>query len=151
MRYIISVIFVLCVGKLSAQEKNSISGKVINAVSSAPVPNASVFISNTSRGTISHVDGSFILSGITSGTYELVISSIGFTTVVYPFSGDKLPLQVKIILSPKATELDSVVVEPYVEEGWDKWGKFFTENFIGTSEVAQSCTIKNYTTIRFRF
>src|SRR5205085_2266189 len=40
--------------------------------------------------------------------------------------------------------------EPFEKDGWQKWGKFFTENFIGTSAFAQGCTIKNYKTLRFR-
>ncbi len=53
-------------------------------------------------------------------------------------------------MKPKMEELQTVVVEPYEKDGWETWGKFFIENFIGTSQNARSCTIKNYKTLRFR-
>jgi hypothetical protein len=61
-----------------------------------------------------------------------------------------LPLRLKIELSAKAEELQTVIVEPYEKDGWEKWGKFFTENFIGTSDNAKDCKIKNYKALRFR-
>jgi len=43
-----------------------------------------------------------------------------------------------------------VVVGGYEKDGWNKWGKFFLENFIGTSQWAADCSIKNYKVIKFR-
>lgn len=54
------------------------------------------------------------------------------------FPEQQLPLQLKIELRIKARELDNVTLEPSVEEGWDKWGKMFTDNFIGTTDNAAS-------------
>ena len=59
-------------------------------------------------------------------------------------------MQLKIYLEPKATELEAVIVEPYEKDGWEKWGKFFIENFIGTTDAAKLCKIRNYKTLRFR-
>jgi hypothetical protein len=134
----------------TAQSKNYIAGIVLNGENNAAIPNTSVFITNTSRGTISGTDGKFQLNNIPPGKYELIISSIGYNTQVYPFSSDKLPLQLKIYLEPKATELATVVVEPYEKDGWKRWGTFFIENFIGTTDAAKLCRIKNYKTLRFR-
>ncbi|HTE23142.1 carboxypeptidase-like regulatory domain-containing protein [Flavitalea sp.] len=134
----------------TAQEKNFIAGRVINGETEAPIPNASVFITNTSKGTVTLANGTFRLGGIPAGKYDLIISSVGYGTQVYSFSSDKLPLQLKIYLEPKATELETVIVEPYEKDGWEKWGKFFIENFIGTTEAAKLCKIRNYKTLRFR-
>jgi hypothetical protein len=133
-----------------AQDKNFIAGRVLNGETEAAIPNASVFITNTSRGTVTSVNGTFDLRGIPAGKYDLIISSVGYNTQVYSFSSDKLPLQLKIYLEPKATELDAVIVEPYEKDGWQKWGKFFIENFIGTTGASKLCKIRNYKTLRFR-
>jgi hypothetical protein len=134
----------------ASRQNNVITGIVLNGENDAAIPNASVFITNTSRGTISGTDGRFQLNNIPPGKYELIISSIGYNTQVYPFSSDKLPLQLKIYLEPKAIELATVVVEPYDKDGWKNWGKFFLENFIGTTDAARLCKIKNYKALRFR-
>src|SRR5688500_2939663 len=133
-----------------AQDKNYISGRVLSGETDAPIPNASVFITNTSRGTVTSVNGTFDLKGIPAGKYDLIISSVGYNTQVYSFSSEKLPLQLKIYLEPKVTELDAVIVEPYEKDGWEKWGKFFVENFIGTTNASKLCKIRNYKTLRFR-
>jgi len=79
-----------------------------------------------------------------------VVSCISYATQVYTYKASQLPLRIQVQMALKAEELQAVVVEPYEKDGWEKWGKFFTENFIGTSENAQGCTIKNYAVLHFR-
>ncbi len=133
-----------------AQNNNYITGSVWNAETETVIPNASVFLTNTSRGTMTSDSGVFRLQSIQPGNYELVISSIGFTTQVYSFSADKLPIKLKIYLQPKITELATVVIEPYLKNGWKEWGTFFTNQFIGTTDASKLCRIRNYKSLRFR-
>jgi hypothetical protein len=128
-----------------------IKGRVINAATGAGIPGCSVFISNSSKGTVSSAEGYFELSDIMPGKYELVVSSVGYETLVYPFSDAQLPLQLRMEMSIKVQELSNVTVEPFLEEGWDKWGKVFMDNFVGNTENAEQCRIKNTNKIRFRF
>lgn len=134
-----------------SQDKRSISGVVVNAANKLPVVNASVFVNGTSRGAVTDANGRFYLGSLPAGSYELVISSVGFSTIVYPFSSDKLPLELSLELKPKAEELEPVTVEPFERDGWKQWGKFFTENFIGTSAAAKLCEIRNPKVLRFRY
>jgi hypothetical protein len=131
--------------------QQSIKGKIIASANGSPVAGCSVFINNTSKGTASDKNGYFELNDISPGKHELVVSSIGYETSVYPFNSAQLPLQLKIELEVKVKELGNVVVEPSVEEGWDKWGKTFTDNFIGTTPNASHCKIKNQKAIHFRY
>ncbi|MBC7873400.1 MAG: carboxypeptidase-like regulatory domain-containing protein [Ferruginibacter sp.] len=128
-----------------------IKGRVVNGANSTPVPGSSVFINNTSKGTTTDKNGYFELNDISSGKHELIISSIGYETMMHPFSAEQLPLQLRIELAVKVKELKNVTVEPYVEEGWAKWGKVFMENFMGRTPNAAHCKIKNEKTIRFRY
>lgn len=128
-----------------------ITGRVVNAISQEPVAGASVFISNTSKGTVSDKNGHFELRDIAAGKYDLVISSVGYETNAFSFSSSQLPLNLKVEMQVKVRELENVVVEPSVEEGWDKWGRLFTENFLGMTPAAEQCRIKNEKSIRFRF
>jgi hypothetical protein len=128
-----------------------IKGKVINAATTEPVAGSSVFISNSSKGTVTDKHGYFELTDIPAGKHDLVVSSIGYETSVYSFGAEQLPLQLRIEMQVKVKELQNVLVEPSVEEGWDKWGKLFTDNFLGQTPDATQCKIKNYKQIRFRF
>jgi CarboxypepD_reg-like domain len=141
--------FVLLPGIIISQP--TIKGKVVNADDGTPVPGSSVFISNTSKGTTADKNGYFELNDIPAGKHELVVSSVGYETNVFSFSAEQLPLQLKIELGIKVKELQNVTVEPSVEEGWDKWGKLFTDNFIGQTPHALNCKIKNEKAIRFRY
>lgn len=149
MRFFILV--ACCFAVLSTTAQSSIKGRVINVETGVPVPGASVFISNTSRGTTSASDGSFEINQIPDGQHQLVISSIGYQTNVFEFNSTQLPLRVKVELVPKIDELENVIVEPFVEETWEKWGRLFTENFIGRSANASYCKILNTKDIRFRY
>src|SRR5688572_22578027 len=136
---------------LAAQDKNRIFGKAIQRSTGAAIPNASVFISGSSLGTVSDSAGNFELGGIPAGNFELIISSVGFTTVVYPFGSEKLPIRLTVQMEPKVVELGEVTVEPFDPDGWRKWGQLFLDNFIGTSDAARRCRITNTEKLRFRY
>lgn len=144
------LIFTIISSSLFAQETNLISGKITDA-NGLPLPACSVFIANTSKGTISNADGQFELINPPLGTYDLIISCIGFETQVYTYKAAELPLKLIVQLKQKETELTAVFVEPYEKNGWNKWGNFFLQNFIGVTENAKNCTIKNIKIIHFRF
>lgn len=135
----------------SAMAQQTIKGRVVNDANNTPVPGSSVFISNTSKGTTADKNGYFELDNVPPGRHELVISSIGFETNVFSFSDKDLPLQLKIELRVKVKEMENVTIEPSVEEGWEKWGRTFMENFVGTTRESEHCRIKNEKAIRFRY
>ena len=134
-----------------AQGGNSLSGTVTDSASGKPLAGVSVFLNSTSKGTVTRADGSFVLPGIPGGRYELIISAIGYETFVTGISSRSLPPPLKIALHTKASELASFTVEPFLKDGWKRWGKFFLDNFIGTTENASSTTIKNREVLRFHF
>lgn len=136
---------------LAAQDKNRIFGKAVQRSTGAAIPNASIFISGSSLGTMSDSAGNFELSGIPAGNFELIISSVGFTKVVYPFSSEKLPIRLTVQMEPKVVELGEVTVEPFDPDGWRKWGQLFLDNFIGTTDAARRCRITNTDKLRFRY
>jgi hypothetical protein len=115
-----------------------------------PVPSASVFFSNTSIGTVADRDGQFVLYSLAAGRYELVVSSVGFETRVQQLNTEQWSETITITLAVKEDELPEVVVGSYTKETWEKWGKFFIENFLGTTPFSADCMIKNYGVIQFR-
>ena len=98
------------------QSANSISGIVTDSTDNSPVPGCSVFINGSSRGTITDAKGVFVLAHIPPGNYDLVVSAIGYETYILNFSDNRLPMDLKISLKQRASELSAVTVEPYL---WD--------------------------------
>jgi hypothetical protein len=143
--------FFICITKTFSQQSSFIRGRVTDTSTNAPVAGCSVFINSTSKGTTTTTSGKFELSDISAGKFELIVSSVGYETYVYPFSGNQLPLELEIKLKQKATDLPGVTVEPFLKDGWQTWGQTFIENLIGTTDFASRCTIKNKEVIRFRF
>ncbi len=145
----ILVTFLLC-GLLSSAQV-SFKGKVISADTRQPIISANVYLSNTSVGTVTDAKGEFTLQRFPVGRYDLVVSFIGYETYRLEIRSDQLPNHLEIMLHPKANELQEVIVEAYDKNGWDKYGKIFTDNFIGTAAFAQDCKLTNPDAIHFRF
>src|SRR6202050_240715 len=146
------IISLLTVSRLSAQSPGStLSGSVRDSATGKPIPGVSVFLNSTSKGTVTHDDGAFAIYGIPPGRYELIVSAIGYATLVSEISTHHLPPSLRINLHTQASELAAVTVEPYLKNGWKKWGKLFWDNFIGTTENAADCKIVNKDALRFRY
>lgn len=150
-RLFFPMILCLCLSCLMAGAQNSVlSGIVRDSANGKPLAGVSVFLNGTSKGTVTRNDGSFALS-IPPGRYELIVSAIGYATYVTELSSRNLPPAVKITLHAAADELASVTVEPYLKDGWKRFGKTFWQYFIGTTENANDCTIKNKEALRFHW
>ena len=146
------VITILIARGLSAQPQvYALSGLVRDSATGKPIAAVSVFLNGTSKGTTTHDDGSFSLTGIPAGGYQLIISAIGYTTFQTEINTSQLPANLTIALHSRASELAAVTVEPYMQNGWNKWGGTFWDYFIGTGDNATSCTIENKEVLRFRY
>jgi hypothetical protein len=144
-----TILFFLLVFSLPAFAQHLIKGVVLDE-KQAPVQRASIFLSNTSVGTRTDDHGEFELS-IPDGRFDLIVSCIGYETWNKTIVTSEVTASFTIRLKTKAAELETIVIEPYEKDGWEKWGRFFLENFIGTSAYASDCRIKNQDVIRFRF
>jgi hypothetical protein len=136
---------------LHAQPPDHIlTGIVIDSANGTPLEGISVFLNNTTQGTVTGPEGDFRLE-IPRGDYQLIVSAIGYGTAVIEVNGAHLSGGIRIALQTKATELAAVTVEPYDQHGWAKWGKFFMDNFIGAGENAGECKLENRSALRFFF
>lgn len=130
-----------------------ITGKVIDAVSKTPMQGASVFAQNTTMGTATDVSGSFILR-LANGGYDLVITFTGYETITRRITtADAGEKNLVIELKQKEKAMEDVVVKASneVKDGWDKYGTFFIENFIGKTANSKLCTITNKDVLKFYF
>ena len=127
-----------------------LKGIVLDAERNAPVSKASIFLSNTSVGTMANDEGRFQLY-VPAGKFDLIVSSIGYSTFSAPINATEITDSAIVLkLKLKAPDLEEIVIEPYEKDGWQKWGKWFTDNFIGTSEYSRDCRIVNPEVLKFR-
>jgi len=91
------------------------------------MPSVSVYLNNTSIGTITNEQGLFTINRIPSDKFRLVVSSIGYETYVNLIDPRRLPVELIITLKLKSEELKDIVLTPFEPDGWAKWGKLFTE------------------------
>ncbi|MGZ3847131.1 MAG: carboxypeptidase-like regulatory domain-containing protein [Flavisolibacter sp.] len=143
-----SILFYLLL-TFSTYGQKVIKGVVVDGDKGKPIPNASVFLNTTSVGAVTNAEGTFELT-IPNGRFDLIVSSIGYETYSQTISPGTVPGYLAIRLKLKSQLMQTVIVEPYEKDGWEKWGKFFLENFIGTSAYALNCKIKNTGVIHFR-
>jgi CarboxypepD_reg-like domain len=130
-----------------------IHGKVLDEKSGSVLANASVFCQNTTTGTISNNEGLFALR-LSNGGYDLVVSYTGYETQVLRVSNttkDKDSLLIQMKEASKSLGEVAVMGSALVADGWNKYGQFFLDNFIGTTVNATQCTIENKDAISFYF
>jgi hypothetical protein len=135
---------------MAGAQNNVLTGSIKDAANDKPLAGVSVFLNGTSKGTVTRSDGNFALT-IPPGRYQVIVSAIGYATYLTEVSSRNLPPSLKITLHTAAEELASVTVEPYVKDGWKKYGKTFWQYFIGTTANAADCTIKNKEALRFHW
>ena len=147
--FILLGIFLVFSFPLAAQF--SVSGRIIDSASREPLVGASVFCQNTTIGTISNKQGEFSLS-LKSGGYELIISYTGYQTKQLRLnSSETNKLEIEMVKEDKSMGEVIIKSSNEVPDGWQKYGTFFIDNFIGTTPNAAKCVLLNPEVLKFYF
>lgn len=129
----------------------TITGRIVDSATKEPMGGASVFCQNTTVGTASNKQGEFSLS-LKSGGYELIVSFTGYQTrqLQISHSDGRIP---DIELVKEEKNLSEVVIKSSneVKDGWEKYGSFFLQHFIGSTPYAAKCTLMNPEVLKFYF
>src|SRR5579872_3343453 len=137
-----ALIFLIFMLPLSCLAQLTITGHIVNHADLRPVPNASVFLKNTTIGCKAGDDGKFTLTHLKTGKYQLIVSVVGFdlyrqdieinnTSIVLP--------DIEII--SKGIDLKEVRIKP--DGNWHRNFEWFKQAFLGKSELAKDCKIVN--------
>ncbi len=101
------------------QATGQIQGQVVNSEDGSPVSSAPVQLRGTQIGSLTDLNGRYQLGNVPAGTYELVVSSLGFSrktvTGVTVEPGQATTLDVS--LSPEAVEVSDLTVSVEQERG----------------------------------
>jgi CarboxypepD_reg-like domain len=137
----VKLAILFCLLTLPAVAQLTLRGQVLNAADGQPVPFASVFLTNTTKGTTANGEGQFVLTNVPNGRYELVASSVGFETWSKSIQTADNAL-VDVQLRPVTKLLNEVQVNAY-GPAWQRHFELFRTSFLGTSQNAQLCFIQN--------
>lgn len=132
----------------------TITGRVINQADTKPVTNASVFISNATIGDHTAADGSFKLGNIKPGTYQLVVSNIGFDIYTQSISITNQDINLQTVtIYPKLIGLAGVTIKAKAGADPDRsrYLVLFDDEFLGKTDLAKECKILNPELLDFNY
>ena len=93
-----------------AQDGGTISGRVIDATTNAPIPSAQVQIVGTARGGVTADDGRFRIVNVRPGAYQVRVLRIGYQASTQSVTlGSTQAISLEFGLTPAAVTLDEVV------------------------------------------
>jgi hypothetical protein len=122
-RYCFLVIFMflsllLITSPVMAQSKGMIIGRVVDSDGGGYLPGANIMLKGTILGASTDREGVFVIKDVPMGTYDLVVSYIGYedyTTQVTVSESAYVVRMTEIPLKISALQTDEVVVEGQME------------------------------------
>jgi hypothetical protein len=149
IRFFLFSFTILCFANVNAQF--TVTGVVLDSSSREPLNGASVFAQNTTLGTATNKQGGFTLA-LKAGGYDLIISYTGYQTQQIKITAtDNINLEILMVKEEKSMSEVIIKSSNEVTNGWEKYGDFFTKNFIGATPNARECVLQNPQVLKFYF
>ena len=108
MKYLFSILFISLYFNNYAQ--CTIQGSISAEDSNSPLEQVSVYLPQLEKGSVTSINGEFILNNLPVGTYKIVASFMGYQT----FSSEITLIEgintLNIVLRPSAIEMEEVIV-----------------------------------------
>lgn len=128
-----------------AQETGVISGRVVDAQSARPLVSAQVSIEG-GAGTLTNVDGRYILRGVPVGVHEVRVQVIGYAnkTITGVAVGPGRPATLDITMETAALELEGLTVSAAAERGstssllMERARATVVQDAIGSDQISRS-------------
>jgi len=152
-KYLLLLLFL----PVSVFAQNSITGRVLNTADKKPVVLASVFLSSSSVGNTTQNDGSFKLTNVKNGEYDLVVSCVGYETFhrhVSVYNSDlHLPDMELNAVTNTLGEVKIVGTGKKAKEDPNRkhYIKLFTDAFFGATKNAKECKLINPEQLNFKY
>ncbi len=136
---------------LPAFAQLSLSGRVIGGPKQEPLPFASVFLANTTKGTTTDEKGNFTLTNVPDGKYDLTVSFLGYSTLRTTVQTRDTKTY-RFHLKPLEVQLNAVKVKARRRDDPDRPRQLalFKNYFIGATDNAKQCTLLNPQVLTFR-
>jgi hypothetical protein len=101
-------------------------------------------------GTSTNERGEFTIGSIPPGKYKMVVSGVGFETWSRLINTREPMEDLTVSLKPAVEQLKRLEITPPDPDGWKKYGRLFTQIFIGNTPVSSDCRILNPEVLKFR-
>ncbi len=155
MKKILPVILLLITSSFAFSQGNYfiVTGKVILASTKQPLQGASVFAQNTTLGTATDAEGNFKLY-LPDGGHSIAVTFTGYNTESRRVSNsDANDRYIVFELSEREKQLEevAVVATSEVKDGWNKYGQFFINKFIGQTTNSTANILKNPEVLKFYY
>ena len=129
-----------------------IKGNVSDQQTGETLPFASVFLANTTVGTVTNEKGDFVLRIPKSGSYDLIIKFSGYKTYTQSVQFfEPQTFEVNAKLEVETRVIKGVTVTAKKDDEWRRNLEDFKMGFLGTSPFARQCKILNEEVIDFYF
>lgn len=129
-----------------------IKGNVSDQQTGETLPFASVFLANTTVGTVTNEKGDFVLRIPKSGSYDLIIKFSGYKTYTQSVQFfEPQTFEVNAKLEVETRVIKGVTVTAKKDDEWRRNLEDFKIGFLGTSAFAKQCKILNEDVINFYF
>lgn len=144
--YKLIIIFLLAQSNLVAQSFY-IKGIVIDNETSVPLANASVFINNSTTGTVTNSAGEFQLGPFAPGTYEVVTSFVGYERLLYIADIRNASMKITFRMTRREEEMRELLILP--EATRVRYLEIFRKNLLGETNAANRSKVKNLKDVQF--
>ncbi|HEY5966981.1 MAG TPA: carboxypeptidase-like regulatory domain-containing protein [Chitinophagaceae bacterium] len=144
-----SVLFLLFFSfvQIGFSQQFFIRGRVTDIETQLPLKGASVYINNTTKGSITNDNGDFELGPLQPGRYEVVASFVGYDALLYSAEIKSSNLRISFKVEKKEEILREVLV--LSSELRKRYLDIFKKFVIGQSVAADHCQIKNIEEVQF--
>jgi hypothetical protein len=143
------IIFIFLLGTVlsSRAQTFSINGKVTDLSNGIALVKATVYINNSTKGTVTDENGFFILPGLSAGTYELIVSFVGYKPHITTIQINSSDYTADFKLETKQKELREVLIISNATR--ENYMQLLKQNLIGFTYDAGKCVIRNPEVIEF--
>ncbi|GAA4414224.1 hypothetical protein GCM10023187_43390 [Nibrella viscosa] len=129
----------------------TLSGQISDAKTGLPLPFATVYLNNTSKGTLADSNGVYRLTNVPLGSQELVASVLGYKTGRQALRlTDTSPRRVNLRLEPTDQMLATVTVKARRSKEWLRQFRILSRELLGNRPEARKCRILNPEVLSFR-
>lgn len=137
---------IACLVPAAASAQNgTLVGRVADARSAEPLVSAQVFIAG-GQGTLTNVDGRYILRGLTAGIYTVQVQVIGYAakTVTDVVVAEGQATVLDMVLEPAAVEVEGITVSATAERGtttsllMERSRASVVQDAIGSDQISRS-------------
>ena len=122
---------------------HTLRGRVIDSLTSEGIGQAHVYLDQTDIGTLTDLNGNYILGDIPSGAYDLIVSHLtyGVSNYILNVTKDEDALVIPVV--PKVNLLPELEVISVKDNLFNQYVDVFRREVLGVSQNARSCVINN--------